>query len=331
MRFWTAILAGLIGFSNPVFAKDFTADVTIYPIDNFQIGSSEVNFGKLTYIGGFAMTSENRNFGALSAIRILDGSDTKFVAVADTGFFISGTVLRDMSLKPVGVGALNFHELPDMKGRFSNSKWEVDSESLVIDGDRAIIGFERFHRLSMFPFDGVTLGASIKNLDFVIPKRELRDNRGFETLARAPANSPLKGALIAVSEKSIDQQGNILAAITEGPRKGVFKIARSDDFDITDGDFLPNGDLVILERSFGIASGIRMRIRSLSATEIKPDAIVEGDILIEANMANQIDNMEGLDIWQASDGTTRLSLVSDDNKSILQRNLYLEFVLNNEQ
>jgi hypothetical protein len=327
MRFCAAILISVLAFCQPVLAEDFTANITVYPIDHFQIGSSETSFGKLSYVGGFAMTSDNRNFGALSAIRILDGSGTKFAAVADTGFFISGTIVRDAALKPVGMGALNFHELPDAKDSVSNAKWEVDSESLVMDGGEAIIGFERVHRLSVFPFDGVTLGQRIRNLDFVISKRELRDNRGFETLARAPSTSPLQGALVAVSEKSIDSQGNIFAAITEGPLKGVFKIARSDEFDITDGDFLPNGDLVILERSFGMSRGIRMRLRKISSVSIKPDAVVEGEILLEANMATQIDNMEGLDIWQATDGTTRLSLVSDDNKSILQRNLYLEFIL----
>ncbi len=44
-------------------------------------------------------------------------------------------------------------------------------------------------------------------------------------------------------------------------------------------------------------------------------------------MAYQIDNMEGLDIWTRADGATMLSLMSDDNHSILQRNLYLEFRL----
>jgi hypothetical protein len=32
-------------------------------------------------------------------------------------------------------------------------------------------------------------------------------------------------------------------------------------------------------------------------------------------------------VWQAEDGSTRLSMVSDDNHSIVQRNLYLEFRL----
>jgi hypothetical protein len=37
--------------------------------------------------------------------------------------------------------------------------------------------------------------------------------------------------------------------------------------------------------------------------------------------------MEGLDVWRREDGTTILSLISDDNQSFLQRTLYLEFAL----
>jgi hypothetical protein len=323
------VLALSLALSRPVFAQDFPADITVYPIDNFQIGSSETNFGKLSYVCGFAMTSGNRNFGALSSFRMLDSSGTKFAAVADTGFFITGAITRDAALKPIGMSTLNFQELPDIEGKVSNSKWQVDSESLVVEGDTVVIGFERVHRLAKFPFDGVRLGKSTGNLDFLIPERELRGNRGFETLAKSPEASPLKGSLVAVSEKSIDKAGNIFGAVLSGPQKGIFKIARSDEFDITDGDFLPNGDLIILERSFGMSRGIRMRLRQISGALIKPDAVVEGEILLEANMGAQIDNMEGLDIWQATDGTTRLSLISDDNKSILQRNLYLEFTLKN--
>jgi hypothetical protein len=48
--------------------------------------------------------------------------------------------------------------------------------------------------------------------------------------------------------------------------------------------------------------------------------------LLEADMGYQIDNIECLDVWQRTDGTVMVSLASDDNHSILQRNLYLEFV-----
>ena len=44
-------------------------------------------------------------------------------------------------------------------------------------------------------------------------------------------------------------------------------------------------------------------------------------------MSYQIDNMEGLDVWRRDDGALMVSIVSDDNHSFLQRNLYLEFRL----
>ncbi|TIW42540.1 MAG: hypothetical protein E5V61_22940, partial [Mesorhizobium sp.] len=53
-------------------------------------------------------------------------------------------------------------------------------------------------------------------------------------------------------------------------------------------------------------------------------------VLLEADMGYQIDNMEGLDVWTRDDGAQMVSLMSDDNHSILQRNLYLEFILHQD-
>jgi hypothetical protein len=315
-------------FAAPLSARAETAEISAYPIGTFQVGRDETQFGRLSFIGGFSMTSPNRNFGALSSFRFLDDSGTRFAAVADNGFFITGAVIRDAAtLLPSGFSTLALAELPDLSGAVSGAKWETDAESLDLEDGAAIIGFERRHRISRFAFDGATLGARIADLDYLIPENELRSNRGFETLARAPAQSPLQGALVAVSEKSIDANGNIFASILSGPQKGVFTIARTGDYDITDGDFLPNGDLVILERAYQLAKGVRMRLRLIDGADLTPGATVSGETLLEADMRYQIDNMEGLDIWQANDGSTRISLVSDDNKSILQRNLYLEFKL----
>jgi hypothetical protein len=50
-------------------------------------------------------------------------------------------------------------------------------------------------------------------------------------------------------------------------------------------------------------------------------------VLLEAGMAHQVDNMEAIDVWRREDGATMVSIMSDDNQSFLQRNLYLEFML----
>ena len=47
-------------------------------------------------------------------------------------------------------------------------------------------------------------------------------------------------------------------------------------------------------------------------------------------MTSQIDNMEGLAVSQDEAGRTILTLVSDDNFSILQRTLILQFALHED-
>ena len=48
--------------------------------------------------------------------------------------------------------------------------------------------------------------------------------------------------------------------------------------------------------------------------------------MLEASMADQIDNMEGLAVSTDADGRMRVTLVSDDNQNVFQRTLLLEFV-----
>jgi hypothetical protein len=131
--------------------------------------------------------------------------------------------------------------------------------------------------------------------------------------------------VVVVSERSLDANGDIYAAVLTGPTKGVFFVKRHPPYDVTDGDFLPNGDLLLLERRFSIAEGIGMRIRRIDASRLGAGNLVDGPVVLEADFGDQIDNMEGLDVSEDEDGKVFVTLVSDDNHSILQRNLVLEF------
>jgi hypothetical protein len=61
--------------------------------------------------------------------------------------------------------------------------------------------------------------------------------------------------------------------------------------------------------------------------QIKDGALVDGEPLIVADLAYQIDNMEGIAVHRNAAGETILTLVSDDNFSAVQRNLLLQFTL----
>ncbi len=272
------------------------------------------------------MTASARDFGALSAFRFTTpGSD--FIGVADTGFWFFGSIARDAAGKPAGLADFRMVQMVDGSGKAMEKKWLVDAEGLDVKDGIATVGFERNHRIAQFRIDPDDMKAPLRELNFLIPKNELRTNRGFETVTRAHPQGQHEGALVVVTEKSLDKAGNVFAAIIEGPTKGIFTIKRTDDFDITDGAFLPDGDLLLLERSFSLASGVKMRLRRIYGEGIAKGSVADGPVLLEADMGYQIDNMEGLDVWQRADGAQMVSVISDDNHSILQRNLYLEFVL----
>lgn len=300
--------------------------IKAYPIESFRIGSSETRFGRLEFVGGMEMTSSSRDLGGLSAVRFL-GAGAEFIGVSDTGFWFAGTVERDEAGAPSGISGFRLRSMPDASGTRERRKWEADAEGLIVKGGEVTVSFERVHRISSGALDAETLEISLEDEKLPAPARELRNNKGFETLALSPDSGPLGGARVAVTEKSLNKEGDIYAAVMEGPKKGIFFVARNGAFDITDGDFLPNGDLLLLERRFNMADGIAMRLTLVKGGDIEPGATVSGQTLLEADMAYQIDNMEALDVWQDADGATRVTLLSDDNHSILQRNLLLEFKL----
>ncbi|AEH86049.1 esterase-like activity of phytase family protein [Mesorhizobium opportunistum] len=304
-------------------------EISARPITQFHIGRADKQFGPLEFVGGLEMTSPTRDFGALSAFRFVKaGGD--FIGVADTGFWFFGTVVRDADKRPAGIQNFRMQQMVDENGQPIDEKWMVDAEGLDVKDGIATVGFERNHRVAQFKIDPSDMKAPFKQLDFLIPAWELRQNRGFETVTHANANGQHEGGLVVVSEKSLDKSGNIYAAIIEGPHKGVFTVKRNGDFDITDGAFLPDGDLLLLERSFSMAGGLKMRLRRIYGESVEKGAVADGPVLLEADMGYQIDNMEGLDVWPRDDGALMVSLVSDDNHSILQRNLYLEFILHQD-
>lgn len=303
-------------------------EVTAQRIDRFETGSNQTRFGPFEFVGGLVLSASNPNFGGLSALRFLDGG-AQFLGVEDIGFWYAGTIERDADGRPTGVSDFRLAPILDENGDPLRDKEWADAESLVVTAGKADVGFERHHRIWQFPLDADQLHMTPepKPIPILVPKKELRYNQSLEALAVAPAAGPLGASRVVVSEKSLNKAGDIFAAVLEGPRKGIFFVHRTDGYDVSDGDFLPNGDLLLLERQYSLLGGIRMRIRRIAAADIRPGATVDGPTLIEADSSDQIDNMEGLDIWTDASGQTRMSLISDDNQSFFQRTVYLEFRL----
>jgi hypothetical protein len=282
-------------------------------------------FGLLEFRGGLVLTSDFKEFGGISAIRVQpDGAN--FIAASDQGWWLRGRITYQGG-RPTGIADAEMAPIlgPDGHPLFSR-RW-YDTESIAQDGSTLYVGIERVNRIVRLDYGKDGLLARAQPIEVPPGVRTLPNNKGLESLVFVPRNLPLGGTLIAISERGLDKDGNTVGFLIGGPRPGSFAIKRTADFDISDAALLPAGDILILERKFSWTSGLFIRIRRLALAQVKSGSLVDGPVLFEADLGYQIDNMEGLSVHRAASGETVLTLISDDNFSALQRTLLLQFML----
>lgn len=307
-------------------AAPVSIEVNARPIASFDLRDrTHVTFGQLRYRSGLVLTSPSRGFGGLSALRV-DERGERFVAISDKGAWFTGRIVyRDAEM--TGLADVETAPMLGPEGRPLAARGWFDTESLARDGGAFYVGIERVNQILRFDFarDGVrSLGRPV-----ALPPglRKLPFNKGLEALVVMPATSPLPGALVAISERGLDAQGNIIGAILGGPKPGAFSVLRSDDYDVSDATLLPSGDLLLLERKFSWLGGIGIRLRRIAIATLQPGIVLDGTAIFEADLGHEIDNFEGLDVHVTPQGETVLTMISDDNFSLLQRTLLLQFTL----
>lgn len=286
---------------------------------------SRVRFGVLEFRGGLELTSKDPSFGGISALHMAaDGSH--FRALTDRGAWLTGQIvyrqdrpaaIRDVEMAP----ALAWDGKP-----LAKHGW-YDTESLTVDdAGQAYVGIERVHRIVRFD---LKKGLRARGQPIPVPAEfeTLGNNKSLECLAAVPKGSPLSGQLIAVAERSLDAAHDNRAFLLAGKDFKTFSVKRSGGFDISDCTILPPNDLLLLERRYSPLTGVAMRIRRVALADINPGATVDGAELVSADLAYQVDNMEGIGVSRDAQGATILTLVSDDNFSALQRTLLLQFKL----
>ncbi len=333
-RAFAALLAAALLFAAvpgdaqtpPAVAPPVAIVVAAQPIAAFDIRDpSRRQFGLLEFHGGLALRSSYKNFGGLSAIRVASDGE-HFIALSDRGWWFRGRIVYD-GTRPIAIADAEMAPILGADGRPLAARGWYDTESLAEDGGTLYVGIERVHQIARFNYGKDGLLARGEPIAVPPALRALPANKGLEALVFVPKGFGLAGTLIAISERGLDKAGNILAFLIGGRSPGSFAVKRSADYDISDAALLPGGDVLLLERKFSWTGGLVIRMRRIALGEIKPGALVDGPILFEADLGYEIDNMEGLSVHRGADGETVLTLISDDNFSVIQRTLLLQFTL----
>ena len=81
----------------------------------------------------------------------------------------------------------------------------------------------------------------------------------------------------------------------------------------------------MLERRYSLAGGPGARLSVVAAGDIVPGAHLAGTPLAELKLPQSVDNFECVAARAAPDGSILIYILSDDNRSALQRTLLLQF------
>jgi hypothetical protein len=286
---------------------------------------SHVRFGSLQYRSGLVLTSPFPGFGGLSGLR-LDAKGERFISFSDKGSWFTGRIIYQGS-EMTGLADVEAAPMLGRDGKPITTRGWFDSESIALDGSFVYIGLERVNMVLRFDFSKGFTRALAEVVPMPPAVKKLPFNRGLEALVMVPKGLPLAGTLIALSERGLDSSGNLIAFLVGGPTPGQFSVRRTDSFDVSDATLLPSGELLVLERKFSLANGVGIRIRRIPLKSLAPGAVVDGPSIFDADLGSEIDSMEGIDAYVTPEGDTVLTLVSDDNFSLIQRTLLLQFTL----
>jgi hypothetical protein len=268
--------------------------------------------GALLFLRGWALRSPDRRFGGISAMRV---EGDRVTALSDAGTVLSFRLPRRRGTVPLRVEPLSQRVIRDESF--------YDTESMLFEGDRAWIGFERLNAVARYRRDGWRLEGYARPPAM----RRWRSNLGAEAMVRLP-----DGRFLVFAEgRSGDGPLSPVVLFAGDPAERgtpalLLRYRRMPGTRITDAALLPDGRLLTLNRGFGFFEGASAILAVAELDGLAPGSTIAGRAIADLRAPLTVDNMEALSVTREG-GRTIVRLASDDNFMALQRSLLLEFAL----
>ncbi len=277
--------------------------------------------GRLHFLGGLDLRSDEAAFGGLSGLSVT--ADGRLTAVTDRGHWFTARVVRDRTGRLVDVVDAALGPLLDTKGRPIAGEWR-DAEALErLPGGDWLVSFEGRHRVWRYAAE--TGGLQGRPEPFPTPKGIAAAplNGGLEAL------TPLPDGRILMLAESLKRAGGSRAGWLVGREIEPLGYRTARVFKPTDAALLPKGDVLVLSRYFKLLGGFKARLERIPAAAIGGGAALKGELLARFAPPLTVDNFEGVAVTRDADGATLVYILSDDNFHFLQRTLLLLFRLDN--
>jgi hypothetical protein len=294
-------------------AGDAVLTATPIPLDDDDPARRDV--GRLHFLAGWQLDSDDERFGGLSGMHVEAGRVT---AISDIG------IVTRFPLPGAAAATLPVRFDPLLEGPGPrNLRSSRDSEGLLADRDHLWVSFERRHMV--WRYDRSTLRA--QEAARPAPMRRWRGNSGAEALVRLA-----DGRFLVFAEGKDDGAAYSEAVLFAGdpalPETPAARLRyrRPDGFRPTDAALLPDGRILILNRRF---AWLRLSARLVIADPagLAAGGTIEGREVATLESPLNVDNMEALAIT-VENGRTIVWIASDDDfMAIVRRTLLLKFEL----
>lgn len=275
--------------------------------------------GPLRPLGGLVLAPDMMGGGGFSGVHL--ALDLTLTLISDRGHWAEARLALD-GLTPISLQPLRHGPLRDEAGQPLPRGFAGDAEALARLPDCTwLVAFERRHRIRAYRrLDGP--GA------YVAPPPGLENappNGGLESLAVLP-----DGRLFAIAETFTPPDRPELRHAWLGlPGRWMLLYWQpAPGFHPTDAAILPDGRALVLERRFSLLGGFSARLVITAPDALRSareGAVLRGETILMLNDAPlPSENWEAVAVTRFGDQTL-ITLISDDNESILQRSLLLLF------
>ncbi len=293
------------------------ASIRFQPVPLDESDPARRRLGPLLFLGGWAIGSNDRRFGGISAMHVEAG---EVVALSDAGSLIRFTLPGPEPAR------LTIRPLPEGPGSAA-SKFDRDTEAMTVHGEQAWVGFEGRNAVWLYRRESWRSDAAAEPPAM----RGWPGNSGAEAIVRLA-----DGRFLIFSEGERRADGSTEAVLFEGDPAlaGTPAVTLGyrapDGYRITDAALLPDGRLLLLNRRFSIFEGMSAKLVIADPGAAKAGSVLTGTEIAHFEAPVTVDNMEALSVTR-EDGRTIVWIASDDNFSGLQRTLLLKFALADDE
>lgn len=267
--------------------------------------------GRLVFLAGWSLTSNDRRIGGISALHVGDGAA---LALSDAGWRIRFPLPAGRRRVRAEVAMIAHGPGPE------EEKENRDVESAAVAGNDLWIGYEQANAVWRYDRrDFAVRGSAVPPA-----MAKWNANRGAEAMVRLA-----DGRFLLFAEGTGgDSEALLFAGDPSAPGTPAVRLRYRppSGYRITDAALLPDGRLALLHRRFALFDGLRAKLTLAAAPAAIEGAIVEGEEAASFEGSATRDNYEALSVTREA-GRTILWIASDDNYNALQRTLLLKFAL----